>query len=72
MTKARACKKARQEGDPGDTPYTPGSERECEKMNPHTPKATPTWEVEVPKDSRIFRERLQGSKPIGLKNYLYH
>jgi len=31
--------------------YTPGSARECERMNPHIPKATPTWGVGVPKDS---------------------
>jgi hypothetical protein len=41
-------------------------------MNPHTPKATPTWGVRVPKDSWIFREWLPGSKLIGLKSYLYH
>jgi hypothetical protein len=41
-------------------------------MSPHTPKATPTWEVGVPKDSQIFKEQLQGSKPIGLKSFLYH
>jgi hypothetical protein len=40
-TKARACKRARQEGDPGGTSYTPKSARECERMNPHTPKETP-------------------------------
>jgi hypothetical protein len=71
-TKARACKRAKQEGDPGGTSYTPGSVGECERMNPHTPETTPTWGVGAPKDSRIFRERLQGSKPIGLKNSLYH
>jgi hypothetical protein len=41
-------------------------------MNPHTPKATPTWGVIVPKDSRIFKEWLQRSKPMGLKSSLYH
>jgi len=56
MTKARACKRARQVGDLGGTSYTPGSVGECERMNLHTPKATPTWGVEVPKDSQIFRE----------------
>jgi hypothetical protein len=28
--------------------------------------------VGVPMDSQIFRAQLQGSKPIGLKNSLYH
>jgi len=55
-SKVRACKGARQEGDPGGTFYTPGSVGECERMNLHTPKATPTWGVGVPKDSQIFRE----------------
>jgi len=72
MTKAKACKRARQEGDPRDTSYTPESAGECERMNLHTPKATPIWGVGVPKDSQIFREQLQGSKPIGLKSYLYN
>jgi hypothetical protein len=30
-------------------------------MNPHTPKATPTWGVGILRDFRIFKE--QGSKP---------
>ncbi len=50
-TKARAYKRARQEGDSGNTSSTPRSARECERLNPHTPKATPTWGVGVPKDS---------------------
>jgi hypothetical protein len=57
-TKARACKRVRQEGDPGGTSYIPRSAGECEKMNPHTPKATLTWGVGVPKDFRIFTEHL--------------
>jgi len=56
VTKPRACKKARQEGDPGNTSYTPRSVGECERMNSHTPKVTPTWGVGVPKDSQIFKE----------------
>ncbi len=43
-------KKARQEEDLGNTSYAPGSVRECERMNPHTPKATPTWGVGISKD----------------------
>jgi len=31
---------------PGVTSHTPGSVRKCEGVNPHTPKATPTWEME--------------------------
>jgi len=37
-----------------------GSAGECERMNPHTPKAIPTWGVGVSKDSQIFKEQLQG------------
>jgi len=32
------------------TSYTPESAGECEGMNLHTPKATPTWGVGVPID----------------------
>jgi hypothetical protein len=41
-------------------------------MNPHIPKWAPTLGVGVPMDSQIFRERLQKSKLIELKNFLYH
>jgi hypothetical protein len=37
-TKARACKVVSQEGSPGVTSYAHGSAKECEGMNPHTPK----------------------------------
>jgi hypothetical protein len=50
-TKTRACKRARQERDMGGTSCTLGSEGKCERMNLHTPKATPTWGIGVPKDS---------------------
>jgi hypothetical protein len=40
------------------------SVRECEGVNTHTPKATPTLGDGVSVDSRNFRERLQGSKPM--------
>jgi hypothetical protein len=72
VTKVRVCKSVGQKGSPGGTSYTPGNARECEKMNLHTPKWAPTLRVGVPMDSRIFKERLQGSKPIGLTSFLYH
>jgi hypothetical protein len=53
-------------------PHAPESARECEGIDPHTPKGTPTLEVGVLVDSRIFRGRLQVSKLNGLLNYLYH
>jgi hypothetical protein len=36
MTKARTYKRVKQEGDPKGTSYTPGSARECERMNLHS------------------------------------
>ncbi len=36
------------------------------------PRELPLWEFGVLVDSRIFKERLQGSKPNGLKSLLYH
>jgi hypothetical protein len=38
--------------------------KECEGINPHTPKGAPILGVKVPVDSRIFREQLPGSKPL--------
>ncbi len=60
------------ERKPGVTFHVPKNAREYERVNLHTPKATPTWGVGVSKDSRIFRERWHGSKPIGLKSSLNH
>jgi hypothetical protein len=37
-TKARDCKVAGQEGSRGVTSHAPKSAKECEGMNPHTPK----------------------------------
>jgi hypothetical protein len=72
MTKARGCKVAGQEGSLRVMPHAPGSVRECEGINPHTPKGTPTLGVKILMDARMFRERLKRSKPNGLKSYLYH
>jgi len=47
------------------------SVKECERVNTHTPKATPTLGDGVPVDSRNFRERLQGSNLNGLWRFLY-
>ncbi len=57
-TKARACKNEGQEGSMGVTFHAPKNAKECEGMNPHTPKGTPTLGVGVPVDSQILRERL--------------
>jgi hypothetical protein len=72
MTKTRACKGANQEGSPGVTFHAPWSVGECKGMNPHTPKWAPTLGVGIQMDSWIFKKKLQGSKPIELKNSLYH
>jgi hypothetical protein len=72
VTKARVCKGAGQEGSPRVTSHALRNVGECEGMNPHTPKWTPTLGVVVPMDSQIFRGWLQGSKFIGLKSSLYH
>ncbi len=50
-TKVRACKNVGQEGRPGVTFHAPGNVKECEGMNPHTPKGIPTLGVGVPMDS---------------------
>jgi hypothetical protein len=71
-TKARAYEGVGQESSLGVTFHALESVRECEGMNPHTPKWAPILRVGVPMDSQIFRGRLQGSKLIGLKSPLYH
>jgi hypothetical protein len=69
VTKARACKGANQEGSPGVTSHAPGNEKECEGskecegMNPHTPKwalilGVGFQELESQMDSRVFKGRL--------------
>jgi hypothetical protein len=64
MTKARICKRLGQDRDP--------KVWESVRMNSHTHKWIPMLWVEVLMDFRIFRERLQGSKPLALKSFLYH
>ncbi len=71
-TKVKTCKGVGQEGSLGVTSHAPGSVGKCEEMNLHTPKATPTLGGGVLVESRIFKEKLQRSKPNGLRNSLYH
>jgi hypothetical protein len=66
-TKARACKVVGQEGSPGVMLHAPRSARECEGIDPHTPKGIPSLGVRVLVDSQMFKERLQESKPNGLR-----
>ncbi len=44
--KAKALQGCGPRGSRGVTSHIPGSVRKCEGVNPHTPKATPTWEME--------------------------
>jgi len=71
-TKARAREGTNQEGSLGITFHSSESAKKCEGMNLHTSKWTPILGVGVSMDFRIFRERLQGSKPVRLKFFLYH
>ncbi len=45
-TKARGLKGCGPKRSPRVTPHAPGNVRRCEGVNPHTPKATSTWEME--------------------------
>jgi len=56
-TKARGYKVAGQEGSSGVMLHAPRSVRECEGINPHTPKATPTLGVRVLVHSQMFKEK---------------
>jgi hypothetical protein len=71
-TNAWSCKGVGQEGSMGVTSHALVSVGECEGMNLHIPKSTPTLGVGVLMDSRTFKKQLQGSKPIGLRSFLYH
>jgi len=51
VTKAKGGKVAGQERSLGVMPHAPKSARECEGIDPHTLKGTPTLGVGVPMDS---------------------
>jgi hypothetical protein len=70
MTKLRAHKGVNQEWSPKVTFHALRSVRECEGMNPHTPKCVRTLGIKVPMDFQIFKRRFQMSKLIGLKSSL--
>ncbi len=52
--------------------HIPKNARECEGMNPHTPKWTFTLGVRIWMDSQIFKKWFERSKFIGLNSFLYH
>jgi hypothetical protein len=70
--KAKALQGCGPKGSRGITSHTLGSVRKCERVDTHTPKATPTLGDGVPVDSQNFRKQLQGSKLNGLWRSLYH
>ncbi len=72
VTKARGCKVVGQEKDLGVTSRTPGSAKSVKEWTFTLPRELPCWELESQMDSRIFKARLHGSKPIALKSSLYH
>jgi len=43
--------------------------RECEGMNPHTPKWIPTLGVGIPMEFQVFKKVFQGSKLIRLNKF---
>jgi hypothetical protein len=59
-------------GEARESHFMPsGVQKECEGMNPHTPKGAPTLGVGVPMDFQIFKGQLQCIKPNGLRSYLH-
>jgi hypothetical protein len=71
-TQARGCKAVDHEEDLGVTSLTPGSAKSVREWTLTLPNQLLLWELESQMDFRIFKTRLQGSKPIDLKNFLYH
>jgi hypothetical protein len=71
-TKARGYKVVGQEKDSGVTPHAFRSAKSVREWTLALISELPCWELESQMDSQIFRVRLQGSKPIALRNYLYH
>jgi hypothetical protein len=61
-TKTKACKVVGQEGSPGITSYDPRSAKECEGVNPHTPKWTPSLGVGVLKGLLNLQREIVGVK----------
>jgi hypothetical protein len=70
-TKAKAYKGVGQEWTPKITFHVPKNVGECEGMNLHTPKWTPTLGVGVPMDFWILKEQFQGSNFIRLIFFPY-
>jgi len=58
VTKAKGCKVVGEEGNPVVMPHAPKSVRECEGIDPHTPKGTPPLGIRVLMDFQMFKEQL--------------
>ncbi len=58
VTKVRGLQGCRPRGSPGVTLHALGNVGRCEGVNPHTPKATPIWEME----SRWTSKFLEGDR----------
>jgi hypothetical protein len=70
--KQGACNGAGQEGSLGITSRTPGSVKECEGMNPHTPKWTPIWTSEFLEDDCRGQNSLDWDIRYIIENFLEH
>jgi hypothetical protein len=70
--KQGGCKVVGQEGDLVVTSHALESAKSVRAWTLTFPRELPCWELESQKDSWIFKARLQRSKPIALKSYLYH
>jgi hypothetical protein len=70
-TKTRGCKVAGQEKDPRVTSHAFRSAKECEGMNPHTPKGTPMLGVGVPNGLPNFQSVIAWVKTHCFKKIIY-
>jgi hypothetical protein len=71
-TKAKACKGEGQKWSPRITFHAPKNVRECEGMNPHTPKWACILGIGISMQSQIYKKGFQELKLIGLNISLHH
>jgi hypothetical protein len=62
LTKTRAYKGAGQKGSLRVTSHAPRSAKECENVNPHTPKWIPILGVQIPNGFLNFQKAIIGVK----------
>jgi hypothetical protein len=63
-TKVGVYKGAGQEGSLGVTSHVPENAKECEGMNPHTPKELPLWELESWWTPESSESNCKGQNPL--------